>query len=1413
MTSAADLEASEGVAPASRWRLNRAGIVNVYQYGNEVLDFAGGRLLLRGVNGSGKSTAMNMLLPFLLTTHEGRIDAAGEQSGILKSWMLNGRDDAQPVGYLWIEFERRGEFLACGCGIKANRQADSVNTWWFITSKRPGIDLDLVSGGSALSSEALRAILDGDPVFDRRRRRDYRQALEHRLFAGASIDQHIRLINKVRSPRVGDRIDLELRDYLVDALPQVSDQALTEAAQPLEDLDEHRRSVAELARTLDAVTGLLDVYRSYCLVDLSERVADGRQRLKERSARARAERDVRADATRAAQALAQLNRSVDDNGQGQRQLRREIKALERSQAYQQGQQLEDLREHVHNLARQCDTAAARVQAARRRAGEDARELDEARRRSLRDQDALNTELATATDLGGHCRLDRQPPGPVMLSHEAIGKSELTQPGALDLSIIDRSLAAAVSAVARRRADADQVDAALEAERSASRALEAAADAHRRTVASVEKAEKRLADTTRRLAEARSRWAEAIQRWAKSTTELLACAGIDGAHTRAQAADQPLSAATATADPEALRNHLYAEAEQLVDHWAATVAATETRLQQDLEAERNARALADDLASRTEPQAPRLAWQHEGDCCLADLIDFAPDLDDTERVGLEAALEASGLLSARPSTGGAFELESGELVAIAAQAVTSPSSDLLTVTVPERLTGTVDEDSVRKLLESISWDPSSDAAAVVTAQGEFRVGSLRGRHRKDRAEHVGATARRVALDRARADAQLRLEEASLAVGRTRDELTAHQDAQKSAGRHRSSLPGTEAIVGARAHVEAATVALDDATTNRDEAARAEAESERTLSRISDALHRTAANLSLPKERESLAAFKRELDESDTVLQRCGSGSEALARSVQDWRRGCDRWRAASETVEQEQFMADKARAEHADKQASLITLEDSIGTTYREVVATRDRCRAELENLETTEPKLRGQRDAAMHRKATAETEATTAAARTEQAELACEASRADLAAVIAIPGYLEAIEAGHDTEAAATTRAAAESPNSTNAVTVTTDTARAGDERSAGVNVRTVAARAAGSAGLKATLTTLEHLLNDAAHHRRSERSAPHQTGASADSVRQSLRQRRDTLGAGWDAEDFQPDTDKPLVVEVNGPLGRTTLADSVRAVAAQHQQVAGLLNRKQDDALRQLLQGMIAREIADKILEAERLVDHMNHRLATVATAHRVGVRLRWRKSREMDDTTARLVDLLSKEPDLRTDDQSAELRQGLAVRLEESRADHPELSYRQLISETLDYKQWHEMAVMVRRGSDESRLSRSTPLSEGEKKLVAYLPLFAAVAASCDALAERRAAPVDEQGGIARFVLLDDAFAKVSEDNHAALFGLLVDLDLDFIATSERLWGTHATVPEMAVTEVIRDASLRTILLEHYEWDGTTLSHETAP
>ncbi|PZS22701.1 MAG: hypothetical protein DLM60_03895 [Pseudonocardiales bacterium] len=211
-----------------------------------------------------------------------------------------------------------------------------------------------------------------------------------------------------------------------------------------------------------------------------------------------------------------------------------------------------------------------------------------------------------------------------------------------------------------------------------------------------------------------------------------------------------------------------------------------------------------------------------------------------------------------------------------------------------------------------------------------------------------------------------------------------------------------------------------------------------------------------------------------------------------------------------------------------------------------------------------------------------------------------------------------------------------------------------------------------------------------------------------------------------------------------------------------------------------------------------MNAILGEITTSQGIGVRLEWRTRGDLDPATATALRLLAKDPDARTAEEDASVRVAVAGLVEEARAADPDASYRDVIGGVLDYRSWHELKIYLRRpGRSDELLSRRTRLSEGEKKLVTYLPMAAAAAAS--------AAAHDPHGvGAPRLILLDDAFAKVSEDNHARLFGLLVSLDLDFVVTSERLFGTHASVPELAITEVLRDPDLRTIALVHYHWDG---------
>ncbi|MBK5222216.1 MAG: hypothetical protein JJE52_04940 [Acidimicrobiia bacterium] len=689
------------------------------------------------------------------------------------------------------------------------------------------------------------------------------------------------------------------------------------------------------------------------------------------------------------------------------------------------------------------------------------------------------------------------------------------------------------------------------------------------------------------------------------------------------------------------------------------------------------------------------------------------------------------------------------------AAAAPLTDLLTVTDVDGLAGEITK-ALQQVLATISVDArqlDGLGATVVTTSGEFRIGALRGHHHKAAAEHIGLSARQAVLERQRAEAddELALAQSQLdVIGQRRTGAAGHVS---DATTLRTDLPPIRDIVAAVGRSELAEEALGAARVRHDERQRARLTAEQAHADASDELQRIAATVGLPVDADALDDIRRTLDRLPNLADAASRAATSLTKAVGRWiDRGHDVQRARHDLETSETHLA-SVRDEHRQLQSRLATLEDSLGADYDQIVADIETSRVDLADARRRLALAHdGVGDAREAHARASEQHAAAVAAR-ETADAQCIAALPHLHAVVEVPGLLVASHY---------TAEHADAPPPLPAVEQSAD-------------------------GLR----HLARALLDAV-------PAPTPPGTTADGVRQSLRRRRDTLGAGWDVEDQQPDAEVPLRIEVTGPSGRSPLPQATEQVDARLRQMTSLLSAKQDQALRNLLQGLVAREVAEKLHAATELIARMNRRLTTITTSHGIGVSLRWRRRDDLDPHLAGTIDLLAKAPDLRTPDEDATLIAALSERIATARLDDPEQPYRELIAGVLDYRMWHEMSLVLRRpGRNDEKLTRRTALSEGEKKMVSYLPLFAAVAASCDALAERTpSAP--------RFLLLDDAFAKVSEDNHAKLFGLLVDLDLDFIATSERLWGTHSTVPELAITEVIRDADLGAIVLEHSHWDG---------
>lgn len=129
-------------ATGSRWQPHRAGILNVWRYYDETFTFHQGRLLLRGQNGSGKSKALELLLPFLFdaSLRPNRLSTFGGSERTMH-WNLlgEGASGKTRVGYVWMEFRRVGDdgterWFGCGARLQASVHTSAVHADYFTTA-------------------------------------------------------------------------------------------------------------------------------------------------------------------------------------------------------------------------------------------------------------------------------------------------------------------------------------------------------------------------------------------------------------------------------------------------------------------------------------------------------------------------------------------------------------------------------------------------------------------------------------------------------------------------------------------------------------------------------------------------------------------------------------------------------------------------------------------------------------------------------------------------------------------------------------------------------------------------------------------------------------------------------------------------------------------------------------------------------------------------------------------------------------------------------------------------------------------------------------------------------------------------------------------------------------------------------
>ena len=87
-----------------RWRLVSAGLSDVWRYGDLELPAASGRLLMRGPTGTGKTTALEVLWPYVLDLNAAKLGAGKARFTSLKLLMSEGARTKRRYGYVWLTF-------------------------------------------------------------------------------------------------------------------------------------------------------------------------------------------------------------------------------------------------------------------------------------------------------------------------------------------------------------------------------------------------------------------------------------------------------------------------------------------------------------------------------------------------------------------------------------------------------------------------------------------------------------------------------------------------------------------------------------------------------------------------------------------------------------------------------------------------------------------------------------------------------------------------------------------------------------------------------------------------------------------------------------------------------------------------------------------------------------------------------------------------------------------------------------------------------------------------------------------------------------------------------------------------------------------------------------------------------------
>jgi uncharacterized protein (TIGR02680 family) len=756
--------------------------------------------------------------------------------------------------------------------------------------------------------------------------------------------------------------------------------------------------------------------------------------------------------------------------------------------------------------------------------------------------------------------------------------------------------------------------------------------------------------------------------------------------------------------------------------------------------------------------------------LWQLVDFRAALTIPQRAGLEAALEAAGLLDAWLSPDGRLQFGDGDVplfdTELLARQPRSPSlADWLEADVPAN--SAVAATVVEHLLSGIACadDDPVDSETWIAADGRFRIGALGGAWTKPEAVYIGYAARAAARAR-------RLTEIFARLARLADELAAVQEGIDQVGKDQNQAaeewrlaPSDETLRKSHLAAEAAAREAETARQRLAEAAGQYYASEQALQTARQRRAADATDLRLPASPADLAGVETALSSYQDAQFNLTQAIHEARLALPNLQRERLRESEAHDDLTAQEERCSVAQIEAEEAFTRFEVLREAVGALVAELQRQMAEARAAVDASDRSLGVARDILTKSSEARAVAHEQATTANAHFQR----CSDARVE-----AISRFQSFVVTG--LLAAALPELELPDMGAVWTIDPALTLARRAEQALSSLDDKEETwARV--QKEISQELTELQTTLSALGHRAQSEHN---DWGLIAHIVYQNRPERPDRLA--------------------------TRLIEEIA-------QRSELLTAQERTVLENHLQAEIASEIQRLLQAAENRRDATNKELYSRPTSTGVRYRLLWQPLAEEEGAPVGLDAARKRLLNTSADLWSAEDRRVVGAMLQQRIAAERERTVSgagaevggaliDQLTRALDYRRWHRFRV--ERWQDGHWRKLSGPASSGERALGLTVPLFAAIASFYS------------QGSYAlapRLMLLDEAFAGIDDAARAHCMGLIREFDLDFVITSEREWACYAELPGVAICQLQRREGIDAVFVSRWTWDGRAKMREGDP